>query len=152
MPFSWDELDAKRQAVQSRRIVSDETLLPLFVDPLRLHDLGEDYERLAGELFAEFGLDGLARTEAIGAKSGPTNSTGAARNGVGDGRDARMAGGDVREIRVEAGQTRPVVSIVILTALGPTSSPRVPGLADRLAISGRTTRGHRGRQRLTGGP
>ncbi len=118
-----DELDAKRQAVQSRRIVSDETLLPLFVDPLRLHDLGEDYERLAGELFAEFGLDGLARTEAIGAKSGPTNSTGAARNGVGDGRDARMAGGDVREIRVEAGQTRPVVSIVILTALGPTHLP-----------------------------
>ena len=121
-----DELTEKRKAIQSRRVVSDEGLLPLLVDPLRLHELGDDYERLARDLFEEFGLDALS----VPTKAGPTPGPACDQGGV-----------ELRSGPTGDTEDPPRVSVVILTALGPTHLPECLGSlaalrypADRLEV------------------
>ncbi len=100
-------LRRKRELIQKRRRRSDAALLELFVDPLRLHETGGLYEDVARALIREFGID-----EIVGANRKPPVAATATRS---------------RERRLERQapprslpQASPLVSIVILTALGPT--------------------------------
>jgi GT2 family glycosyltransferase len=96
-------LRRKRELIQQRRCRSDAALLELFVDPLRLHETGGLYEDVARALIREFGID-----ELFGTSRKPTAPT--------------MASA-FRESDAPVGPSpgdSPRVSIVILTALGPT--------------------------------
>ena len=99
-------LRQKRQLVQERRRRSDAELFELFGEPLRLHETGGLYEDVARALIREFGIDelvGAARTVAPHAAAAPQERTGEHQSSSGS------LPGD-----------SPRVSIVILTALGPT--------------------------------
>ena len=103
-------LRKKREAIQSRRRVTDESLLPLFVEPLKTHDLGPTYEKLASELYDEFGLSQL-------------------RSGASPEHLERLTTFPTRPEKATASSPEqgvdsyPTVSIVIPTALGPTHLP-----------------------------
>jgi GT2 family glycosyltransferase len=100
-------LRRKRELIQKRRLRSDAALLELFVDPLRLHESGGLYEDVARALIREFGIDGI-----VGAKRKP--SVQAATTGS---REQRLDG---QAAPRQLPQASPRISIVILTALGPT--------------------------------
>lgn len=55
------QLRDKRARIQAGRRRSDAELFPLFVEPLKIHEHGEEYERLARELYDEFGLAELVK-------------------------------------------------------------------------------------------
>jgi GT2 family glycosyltransferase len=99
-------LRRKRELIQKRRRRSDAALLELFGDPLRLHENGGLYEDVARALIHEFGIDEMFRAQ---------------------GRPAVPAAARSREERPESQapprplpEAMPRLSIVILTALGPT--------------------------------
>jgi GT2 family glycosyltransferase len=97
------ELRKKRELVQNRRRRSDAELFGLFGDPFRLHETGGLYEDVARALIREFGID-----EMVGATrkaAPPTVATVPQERAV----ERQAPPGD-----------SPSVSIVILTALGPT--------------------------------
>ncbi|MEO8259438.1 MAG: glycosyltransferase family 2 protein [Acidobacteriota bacterium] len=100
------DLSAKRQLIQARRRRSDQELWPLFGDPLRLHETGGTYERVARALIADFGIAAMiagdVATTAPAAESSPAPVPAV----------DRLADGRV-----------PMVTIVILTALGATHLP-----------------------------
>ena len=98
-------LRTKRETIQSRRRVADEELLPLFVEPLKTHDLGPAYQRMASELFEEFELSSLAS----GKQPLPTDRTVTVRGNSGP--------------VPHAMESDPSVSIIIPTLLGPTHLP-----------------------------
>jgi GT2 family glycosyltransferase len=98
-------LRRQREVIQKRRQRSDAALLELFVDPLRLHDAGGLYEEVGRALIHEFGIDQIV--DAKRKPSAPTQST------------------RVREEPLQAPprsslRAAPLISVVILTALGPT--------------------------------
>jgi GT2 family glycosyltransferase len=97
------ELRKKRELVQNRRRRSDAELFELFGDPLRLHETGGLYEDVARALIREFGID-----EMVGA------TRNAAPPAVATALQERA-----KERQPSPGDS-PRVSIVILTALGPT--------------------------------
>ena len=97
------ELRRKRQLVQSRRRRSDAELFELFGDPLRLHETGGLYEEVARALIREFGIDEMVG--ATGKAAPPAVAT---------------ALQEWAEQRQPSPGDSPRVSIVILTALGPT--------------------------------
>jgi GT2 family glycosyltransferase len=101
------ELRHKRQLVQNRRRCPDAALFELFGDPLRLHETGGLYEDVARALIREFGID-----EMVGAvrKAAPV----AAPTALQDRAVERQPSPD------SLPGDSPRVSIVILTALGPT--------------------------------
>ncbi len=98
-------LRRKREGIQQRRRCSDAALLKLFVDPLRLHEAGTLYEDVGRALIREFGIDGI-----VGATRNPTPPPAAPR--------VQAQRSDRAAPRLVDG-ARPVISIVILTALGP---------------------------------
>jgi GT2 family glycosyltransferase len=99
-------LRRKRELIQNRRRRSDAELLDLFVDPLRLHETGGLYEDVARALIQEFRIDELVGTSG---KRRPLGIATAVRQGF------------EREVPPRSPvPTSPRVSIVILTALGPT--------------------------------
>jgi GT2 family glycosyltransferase len=90
----------KRDAIQRRRRRSDRELFALFGDPLRVHDLGDELERIAAALIEAFELESLVSNRPrrpLPARPAPP---------------AAPLAVSVRE--------QPSVSIVVLTALGPT--------------------------------
>jgi GT2 family glycosyltransferase len=95
-------LKRKREAIQRRRRVSDRTLFGLFVEPLRLHEDGELYEAVARELIHEFAID-----ELVGAGSVKPPRT-----------PPRRRAGETAKAAIP--DEPPLVSIIILTALGAT--------------------------------
>ena len=102
------ELARKRAAIQARRQRSDRELAPLFGEPFRLHEAGR-YEEIARTLIRDFEIDELF-DDASGERRSTVPVSGdapapVAENGGGSGADA------------------PLVSIVILTLLGPTHLP-----------------------------
>jgi GT2 family glycosyltransferase len=100
-------LREKRQLVQSRRCRPDSALFELFGDPLRLHETGGLYEDVARALIREFGID-----EMVGATRNiapPPSPTVRQQPAVEPPTSGGAWPGD-----------SPRVSIVILTALGPT--------------------------------
>ena len=101
-----DQLKKKRDAIQSRRVVADETLLPLFLEPLKLHELGPAYESLAAELYDEFGLSRVGTGPLT--PPAPFSSHGESL---------------VPQSPLRGEASRPTVSIIVLTALGPTHLP-----------------------------
>ncbi len=96
----------KRELIQKRRRRSDAELLELFVDPLRLHETGGLYEDVARALIREFRIDELVGT------SGKLRPPAAATPG--------RQGLDREVLPRSLAPTSPLISIVILTALGPT--------------------------------
>jgi GT2 family glycosyltransferase/glycosyltransferase involved in cell wall biosynthesis len=68
----FDGIDQKREAVQARRTVSDEDLLPLFRIPFLAHKLGETYETFAQGVQSALGLEGGAGGP--GPKNSATNT------------------------------------------------------------------------------
>jgi GT2 family glycosyltransferase len=95
----------KRQAIQQRRCRSDAALFELFGDPLRLHETDGLYYRVANVLIREFGIDELFAP---------------ARQ-----RSSRPGGPPAQQAsahpKASPPPTRlPLVSVVILTALGAT--------------------------------
>ncbi|MGH9459756.1 MAG: glycosyltransferase family 2 protein, partial [Vicinamibacteria bacterium] len=98
-------LRKKRETIQSRRRVADEVILPLFVEPLKTHDLGPAYQRIASELFEEFELSSLAS----GNEPPPADRTVTVRGNAG--------------LVSHAMESDPSVSIIIPTLLGPTHLP-----------------------------
>ena len=101
-------LRRKRELIQKRRRCSDTALLELFVEPLRLHETGGLYEDVARALIREFGID-----EMVGANRTPSSVPVAAPCS----REQRLEGqAPARSLARDS----PLVSIVILTALGPT--------------------------------
>ena len=99
------ELKQKRQLVQSRRRRSDAALFELFGDPLRLHETGGLYEDVARALIREFGIDELVGPRLVASSAAPAV--------------LREAGERQPSPGPPTGDS-PTVSIVILTALGPT--------------------------------
>lgn len=100
-------LRRKRELIQKRRRRSDAELLELFVDPLRLHETGGLYEDVADALIREFRIDELIGTSRK--PRPPAAATAAPEQGL------------EREARPRPlARASPLVSIVILTALGPT--------------------------------
>ncbi len=97
-------LRQKRTAIQRRRQVSDRDLAPLFGDPFRLHESGR-YEEIARALIRDFDLEALFST-------GVSAST----------RVQPSARPDAVTAVVEE-ETRPLVSVIVLTVLGPTHLP-----------------------------
>ncbi len=97
-------LREKRAQIQSRRRRSDAALFPLFVDPLKVHEHGEPYERLARELYEEFGLADLVKASAI---HPPPAALGPPPAALGP----------------PPADGLPSISVIILTALGPTHLP-----------------------------
>ena len=100
------ELRKKRQRVQSRRRRADAELFELFGDALRLHETGGLYVDVARALIREFGID-----EMVGAtgKPAPPVATAFQDRPLERRPSPRSLPGD-----------SPRVSVVILTALGPT--------------------------------
>ena len=97
-------LACKRAAIQARRKRSDRELAPLFGEPFRLHEGGR-YEEIARALIHDFGIDAIferSTTASIAVPEVPP--------GVHDGPP-------------QAREATPLVSIVILTLLGPTHLP-----------------------------
>jgi len=95
-------LRQKRQVIQERRTRSDAALLELFGDPLRLHETGGTYERVAKALIREFRIDEMfspTRAHSPQPSAAPVQE---------------------RAVTPAAANDVPLVSIVILTALGPT--------------------------------
>jgi GT2 family glycosyltransferase len=103
-------LAEKRREIQCRRRRSDAELLPLFVDPLYLHEFGHDYHRIAHTLMAEFQidrwLDPSPRTHAYTTASTPLEVPPAQK-------------GNVTVISTAV----PMVSVVIVTRGGPGRLP-----------------------------
>jgi GT2 family glycosyltransferase len=127
---SLPRLNEQRRTIQARRRRSDEELFPLFVEPLKIHSLGEEYATLAGELYEEFGLSELvgARDQGTGARnSGPEPKPKSSAPGPPPSRSALRRGSpkfaaSARSEANEGGRSLtpdPLVSVVILTALGP---------------------------------
>jgi len=107
------QLAEKRAVVQRKRRRSDADLIPLFGEPLRLHELGTPYEETARALIRDFGIDELfsrpARSPAKAADTFQVAATGA--------QPVCPSG----QPTVQLTPFRlPRVSVVILTALGPT--------------------------------
>jgi GT2 family glycosyltransferase len=100
-------LREKRKVVQRRRRRSDADILALFGDPFRLHERGGLYENVARTLIREFGI------EEILTPSSPASSAT---------RPSAVVRRPVEAAR-QAAEDQPIVSIVILTALGPTHLP-----------------------------
>ena len=97
------DLRRKRAVVQERRCRSDDELFALFGgDPLRLHETFEPYEKVARALIRDCGIDEIFAA----APSAPSHSAAPA-----------TSPGEPRE---HQRQQLPRVSIVILTAVGPT--------------------------------
>jgi GT2 family glycosyltransferase len=90
----------KREAIQRRRRRSDRELFALFGEPLRIHDMGVELERIGAALIETFDLEALVSNR-------PTRP-----------RSARPAG-PAPPLAVTV-REQPSVSIVVLTALGPT--------------------------------
>ena len=114
-------LAAKRTAIQSRRQVADRDLFPLFGEPFRLHDDGH-YARIARTLIRDLQIDELFGSATVPPAEDDERQLGTTT--VSPGRRA-SALDDERQSRttsVSAGR-RPSVSIVVLTALGPTHLP-----------------------------
>jgi GT2 family glycosyltransferase len=95
-------LKRKREVIQRRRRVSDSTLFGLFVEPLRLHEDGELYEAVARELIREFAIDELVGAGSVKRPRTPPMP-----------REGATAKAPIPD-------EPPLVSIVILTALGAT--------------------------------
>jgi GT2 family glycosyltransferase len=100
-------LRRKRDLIQKRRRRSDAALLELFVDPLRLHEAGGLYEDVARALIREFGIDQIF--DANHKQSPPAAATRLPEEPLQNQAALRPFPGAV-----------PLISIVILTALGPT--------------------------------
>ncbi|HEX9724655.1 MAG TPA: glycosyltransferase [Vicinamibacteria bacterium] len=101
-----ERLKEKRDVVQSRRRAADEDLLPLFVEPLKTHELGPTYQGIATELYDEFGLSPLASSKGMSLVEAPVAFP-------------ENAGLE----RQPAVESHPSVSIVIPTLLGPAHLP-----------------------------
>ncbi len=130
---SLPALRAKREAVQRTRRVADRDLWPLFRDPLRVHALGDPYESAARTLYETFGLDKLVQNGEA------RRGTGEAEGGGRTLRSAVPAGGlsprpdsgaeaplYTGNDRTPSGASRPpcpLVSVIVLTALGPKHLP-----------------------------
>jgi len=99
-------LRRKRELIQTRRCRSDAALLEMF-DPLRLHETGGLYDDVARALIREFGMDGM-----VGASRKPSPLTVATA--------FRARGAERQAPPGPSPGASPRVSIVILTALGPT--------------------------------
>ena len=100
-------LRRKRELIQNRRRCSDAALLELFVDPLRLHENGGLYEDVARTLIREFGIDEMGGTNRKPSVPAATTRS----------REHPLRG-QATAHSSPAGS--PLISIVILTALGPT--------------------------------
>ena len=101
------QLRKKRELIQNRRRSPDAELFGLFGDPLRLHEIGGLYEDVARTLIREFRID-----EMVGA------TTKAASPSVTTARPERAV--EPQPSPDSSLDDSPRVSIVILTALGPT--------------------------------
>lgn len=99
-----ERLREKRKTIQSRRRVPDEALLPLFVEPLKTHDLGPQYQSMATELYQELGLSSIASDLTERPADPP-----------------RKRGEEVAPAAFSESES--TVSIVIPTLLGPTHLP-----------------------------
>ena len=128
-------LAAKRAAIQRRRRRSDRSCAPLFGDPFRLHEAGR-YEEIAARAHPR-----LRDRRAV--RRPP------ARRRPGRPRRRPQPRRRRRRPPVEtAAATPPLVSIVILTLLGPTHLHDCLLVAAGADLSGRSARGHRRRQRV----
>lgn len=99
-------LEKKRELIQGRRRRSDDELVNLFGQPLSLHPVSSRYEEIARVLIRDFGIDEIfeparrvSRRQAAAEDTAPGE------------RSSLLPGGS---------DSVPKVSIVILTALGPT--------------------------------
>jgi GT2 family glycosyltransferase len=111
-------LAGKRQEIQRRRKRTDVELLPLFSDPLRLHDVGAGYERTACSLIAEFEIDewfeaDIRARDATTLQAPPSTSTAKFEE---DQPPVQQSGG-------QGGAEPPLVTIVILVAGTPGHLP-----------------------------
>ena len=100
------ELRKKRRLVQSRRRRSDAELFELFGDPLRLHETGGLYEDVARALIREFGIDEIVAARHTSVSPAATAPAQPSVEPIG--------------LTPSVSDDSPRVSIVILTALGPT--------------------------------
>jgi GT2 family glycosyltransferase len=105
-------LRRKRADIQARRRVPDREILPQFGDPFRLHDQGV-YADIARTLIKDFEIEPLFEGKRVTPSALPPARP--------------TATPDASTTRVEVGARQPSVSIIVLTALGPTH------LADCLA-------------------
>jgi GT2 family glycosyltransferase len=112
------ELARKRAAIQSRRQRSDRELAPLFGEPFRLHEGGR-YEEIARTLIRDFEIDALF-DDPPSAKATGGKASGGRRSTVPVSDDAPPP---ALEDAAGLGPDTPLVSIVILTLLGPTHLP-----------------------------
>ena len=96
-------LAGKRADIQRTRVRSDGELFGLFGEPLRLHETGTSYERVAHALFGTFGV-----RELVGKGPGAPPSVPVA------------AGPDSRTRPAPGHDSPPLVSVVVLTTLGAT--------------------------------
>ncbi|MBE3072901.1 MAG: glycosyltransferase family 2 protein, partial [Acidobacteria bacterium] len=150
-------LRVKRDAIQRARRVTDQDLWPLLRDPLRIHALGDPYEAAARTLYETFGLgeivgQGESREGHGEARRGtketcradlqvrrdgralPSTSLRPGKARPDSGAKAPLytpSGGDAQE-RDKAGGPGPLplVSVIVLTALGP---KHLPACLDSLA-------------------
>jgi len=118
-------LAEKRQRVQRDRRVPDAALWPLFREPLHVHALGDPYETVARSLMQAFGLEDLvaptsARTGA-GGRIEPARAPGDPARGEPPAAHDVPATDSPDRSRTPAGA--PLVTVVVLTALGPRYLP-----------------------------
>ena len=124
-------LATSRQQVQRRRKRSDVDLLPLFGDPLHLHDISPEYARIGRVLFERFGItQWLAETVEMAEVSHPGGVESARPVGPVEGAtpSSRPCPGRRDEALEPArpthpGDELPAVTIVVLVAAGPVHLP-----------------------------
>ena len=109
-------LAKKRTEIQRCRRRSDAELLPLFMDPLRLHELGPVYEQLARTLMAEFEIDRWMDPSAVLSGSSRSRAQTMAT-------EASAAPQDSAPVVPVTTADVPAVSVVILVAGGPAHLP-----------------------------
>ncbi len=99
-------LGRKRAAIQSRRRMGDRELIALFGDPFRLHEAGR-YEKVAHSLIRDFDLESIFN-RGVAPSSGSDVAAPAKEIGLAH-----------RPEPAHVSLESPLVSVVILTALGP---------------------------------
>jgi hypothetical protein len=123
-------LREKRAQVQATRRVTDDEILPLLPEPLKLHDLGDRYRDTAAALIRDFRV-----AELFGLPSPPAQVTVPAS--VSPWPNAPLAADSQRSSRSAPAGSGPRVSVVVLTASGAT---HLPDCLDSPARRGRSRR------------
>ncbi len=112
-------LGDKRRHVQATRRIGDDAVLALLPEPLALHDLGDAYRESAEALIRDFRIADVFGLPARPFVTAPPRaaSTGAEAPGAADAVPAP------RPITASSASPGPTVSVIVLTATGPTHLP-----------------------------